>query len=126
MTTSLVRENNGRGAGRRELEKFVTPPASVSETADGYLLELEMPGVSKDGLEISIENNELSITGRRSNPTIDGTLIHRESRTRNYRRAFEIDPSIDSAKIAARMSHGVVTLTLPKAEEVKPRKITVS
>ena len=85
-----------------------------------------MPGVNKDGLEISIENNELSIIGRRSNPAIDGTLVHRESRPHNYRRSFEIDPSIDSAKIAARMSQGVVTLTLPKAEEVKPRKITVS
>ena len=85
-----------------------------------------MPGVSKDGLEISIENNELSIIGRRSNPAIDGTLVHRESRPYNYRRSFEIDPSIDSAKIAARVSQGVVTLTLPKAEEVKPRKITVS
>ena len=126
MTNSLVRENNERAAGRRELEKFITPPTSVSETADGYLLELEMPGVNKDGLEISIENNELSITGRRSNPAIDGTLVHRESRPHNYRRSFEIDPSIDSGKIAARMNQGVVTLTLPKAEEVKPRKITVS
>ena len=126
MTTNLVRENNGRAAGRRELEKFITPPASVGETADGYLLELEMPGVNKEGLEISIENNELSIIGRRSNPAIDGTLVHRESRPHDYRRSFEIDPSIDSGKIAARMSQGVVTLTLPKAEEVKPRKITVS
>ena len=126
MTTNLVSENNGRAGGRREGEKFITPPTSVSETTDGYLLELEMPGVSKDGLEISIENNELSILGRRSNPAIDGTPVHRESQPYNYRRSFEIDPSIDSAKIAARVSQGVVTLTLPKAEEVKPRKITVS
>jgi HSP20 family protein len=126
MSNNLVRENNGRTASRREGEKFITPPTSVSETADGYLLELEMPGVSKDGLEISIENNELSILGRRSNPAIDGTPVHRESQPYNYRRSFEIDPSIDSAKIAARVSQGVVTLTLPKAEEVKPRKITVS
>jgi HSP20 family protein len=126
MSNNLVRENNRRTASRREGEKFITPPTSVSETTDGYLLELEMPGVSKDGLEISIENNELSIFGRRSNPTIDGTPVHRESQPYNYRRSFEIDPSIDSAKIAARVSQGVVTLTLPKAEEVKPRKITVS
>lgn len=126
MTHSLVRENNGRTTSRREGEKFITPPASVSETADGYTLELEMPGVSKDGLEISVENNELSIVGRRSAPGIDGTLVHRESRPQNYRRSFEIDPSIDSGKIVARMSQGIVTLTLPKAEEVKPRKITVS
>ncbi len=74
-----------------------------------------MPGVNKDGLEISIENNELSIVGRRSNPAIDGTPVHRESRPHNYRRSFEIDPSIDSAKIAARMNQGVVTLTLPES-----------
>ena len=73
MTNNLVRENSGNAATRREGEKFITPPASVSETTDGYLLELEMPGVSKDGLEISIENNEISIIGRRSNPAIDGT-----------------------------------------------------
>jgi HSP20 family protein len=126
MSNNLVRENNRRAASRREGEKFITPPTSVSETTDGYLLELEMPGVSKDGLEISIENNELSILGRRSNPAIDATPVHRESQPYNYRRSFEIDPSIDSAKIAARVSQGVVTLTLPKAEEVKPRKITVS
>jgi HSP20 family protein len=126
MTTNIVRENNGNAASRREDEKFIVPSASVSETADAYVLELEMPGVSKDGLEISVENNELSILGRRSNPPVNGTPVHRESRRHNYRRSFEIDPSIDNAKIAARMNQGVVTLTLPKAEEVKPRKIAVS
>ncbi len=121
---TLVRENNGRAT--RETERFVTPPASVNETADSYTLELEMPGVSKDGLDISIENNELAIVGRRSNPGVEGTLIHRESRPHNYRRSFEIDPSIDTGKITARITQGVVTLTLPKAEEVKPRRIKVS
>ena len=126
MTNTLARENGGAAATRRENEKFITPAASVSETADGYMLELEMPGVNKEGLEISIEKNELSIVGRRSNPTIDGTRVHRESRPHDYRRTFEIDPSIDNGKIVAKMNQGVVTLTLPKAEEVKPRKIKVS
>ncbi len=121
---TLVRESNGRAT--RETERFVTPPASVNETVDSYTLELEMTGVSKDGLDISIENNELSIVGRRSNPGVEGTLIHRESRPHNYRRSFEIDPSIDTGKITARITQGVVTLTLPKAEEVKPRRIKVS
>ncbi|MEO5719387.1 MAG: Hsp20/alpha crystallin family protein [Chthoniobacterales bacterium] len=124
MTNNLVRENNGKETNRSE--RFITPPASVCENGDGYMLELEMPGVSKDGLEISIENNELSIVGRRSSPAIDGTLVHRESRPHHYRRSFEIDPSIDSGKISARINQGIVTLTLPNAEEVKPRKITVS
>ena len=121
---TLTRET--RESDRSQAEQFVTPPSSVTEIADGYTLEIEMPGVIKDGLEISVENNELTIIGRRSLPAVEGTLVHRESRSENFRRLFEIDPSIDADKISAKIDQGLVTLTLPKAEHVKPRKITVS
>ena len=121
---TLTRET--RESDRGQAEQFITPPASVTEIGDGYMLEIEMPGVKKGGLEISVENNELTIIGRRSVPAAEGTLIHRESRPENFRRAFEIDPSIDANKISAKIDQGLVTLTLPKAEHVKPRKITVS
>jgi HSP20 family protein len=121
---TLTRESSKSDRGQPE--QFITPPASVTEIADGYMLEIEMPGVKKDGLEISVENNELTIIGRRSLPVVEGTLIHRESRPENFRRAFEIDPSIDADKISAKIDQGLVTLTLPKAEHVKPRKIAVS
>jgi HSP20 family molecular chaperone IbpA len=52
--------------------------------------------------------------------------VHRESRPENYRRTIELDPSIDADKITAKIDQGVVKLALPKAEHVKPRKITVS
>jgi HSP20 family protein len=125
---TLVRENrNGTATnGRQASEQFVSPVATVLENADGYTLQVEMPGVNKEGLEMWIENNELTILGRRSLPTVEGTVLHRESRRENFRRAFELDPSIDAGKISARIDQGVVTLTLPKAEQVKPRKITVS
>ncbi len=90
------------------------------------MLELEMPGVPKEGLEITIENNELTIIGRRSDPEPAGELVYRETRPLNFRRVFDLDPSIDTTKISAKIDKGVVTLTLPKAERVKPRKITVS
>ena len=121
---TLVRDD--RSNERAQREQFVAPAASVVENNDGYTLHVEMPGVNKEGLEISVENNELTITGRRSMPGIDGTILHRESRTENFRRAFELDPSIDSGKINAKIEQGVVTLQLPKAEHVKPRKIAVS
>jgi HSP20 family protein len=70
--------------------------------------------------------NELTIIGRRTLPEIEGTLIHHESRPENFRRAFGLDPSIGADKISAKIEQGLVTLTLPKAEHVKPRKITVS
>ena len=124
---TLVRENRSSAAnGERAAEQFITPPATVLENADGYTLEVEMPGVNKETLEMWIENNELTIVGRRSIPAIDGTLLHRESRLENFRRTFELDPTIDAEKISAKIEHGVVSLTLPKAEQVKPRKITVA
>src|SRR6516164_533828 len=121
---TLTRET--RESDRSKAEQFITPAASVTEIADRYMLEIEMPGVKKDGLEISVENNELTIIGRRSLPAVEGTLVHRESRQENFRRVFELDPSIDANKISAQIEQGLVTLTLPKAEHVKPRKITVS
>jgi HSP20 family protein len=121
---TLTREN--RETDRGQAEQLITPPASVTEIADGYMLEIEMPGVKKEGLDISVENNELTIIGRRSLPAVEGTLVHRESRSENFRRVFELDPSIDGDKISAKIDQGLATLTLPKAEHVKPRKITVS
>ncbi|PYL61911.1 MAG: heat-shock protein Hsp20 [Verrucomicrobia bacterium] len=121
---TLTREN--RDADRAQAEQFIAPPACVIEAGNGYTLELEMPGVTKDGLDIFVENNELTIIGRRSLPQIEGMLIHNESRPDNFRRTFELDPSIDGDKISAKIEQGLATLTLPKAEHVKPRKITVS
>jgi HSP20 family protein len=123
MNTTVRETRNGERAQR---EQFVAPVSSLLEDGEGYTLQIEMPGVNKEGLEISVENNELTIVGRRSLPTVEGTLIHRESRPNDFRRTFELDPSINTEKISARMDQGVVTLTLPKAEQVKPRKITVA
>ena len=121
---TLVRDD--RTNKRAQGEQFIAPSASVLESGDGYILQVEMPGVNKEGLEISVENNEITITGRRSIPNIDGTIIHRESRPENFRRSFELDPSIDTSKISAKIEQGVVTLNLPKAEHVKPRKIVIA
>jgi len=124
---TLVRENRSSASnGERAAEQFIAPAATVLENADGYTLEVEMPGVSKETLEMWVENNELTIVGRRSIPTVEGTLLHRESRSENFRRTFELDPSINAEKISAKIEQGVASLTLPKAEQVKPRKITVA
>ena len=121
---TLSRET--RESDRGQAQQFITPPASLTEIADGYMLEIEMPGVKKDGLDISVENNELTIVGQRSLPALEGMLIHRESRPENFRRVFELDQSIDGDKVSAKIDQGLVTLSMPKAEHVKPRKITVS
>jgi len=106
-------------------QEFVSPEVNIFETKDGYVLEAEMPGVSKEGLEITLEGNELTITGRRHLEKVSGEAVLRESRPVNFRRMFELDPAIDTARVAARMDQGVLILTLPKSEKLKPRKISV-
>jgi len=106
--------------------EFVSPEVNIFETKDGYVLEAEMPGVNKDGLEITLEGNEITITGRRQNQPLNGNSVFRESNSADYRRVFELDPAIDTGKISARTDQGVLTVSLPKSERVKPRKITVN
>jgi HSP20 family protein len=120
-----VRESNG--AGQQQPQRgYLHPPVNVVETKDGYILEAEMPGVGKDGLEVLLEDNELTIVGHRKSYGSDGVQpLYRESVDRDFRRSFVLDPTIDTAKISARMDRGVLTLMLPKAEKVKPRKISV-
>ena len=110
---------------RAAQEAFVAPPVNILESKDGYLLEAEMPGVSKDGIEITLEGNEITLTGRRHGSPPAGAPLFRESRAADYRRVFELDPAIDTARITASMDQGILTVTLPKSERVKPRRIAV-
>lgn len=103
---------------------YISPGVNIVETKDGYVLEAEMPGVNKEGLDIQVEENVLTLVGRRSRVS-SGSSLYRESRAADFRRVFELDPSIDTQKINARIEQGILTLSLPKAEKVKPRKITV-
>jgi HSP20 family protein len=98
----------------------------IIETKDHYVLEAELPGVTKDGLEILLENNELTLVGRRPAEKIEADLVYRESLPRDFRRVFVLDPTIDTAKIEAKLEDGVLILKLPKAEQVKPRRIQVN
>lgn len=125
-TLTQTNQRQGAGNGGAQRVSYVTPVANILETADGYVLETEMPGVNKDGIEVTVENGELVIVGRRGDKDVPGTPLYRESRPLDYRRVFDLDPSIDTGKIAARMEQGILTLTLPKAEQVKPRRIQVT
>jgi HSP20 family protein len=109
-----------------EHQAWFTPEVNIFETRDGYVLEADMPGVNKSGLEITLEGNTLTLVGRRNEPELGAHRVYRESREGGFRRVFELDPVIDSAKISARMEQGILTLHLPKADQVKPRKIQVT
>jgi HSP20 family protein len=125
MKATLQKEAQPANNDRNDNREFTVPGVNILETKDGYVLEAEMPGINKDGLEITLEGNEITIIGHRSAQALPGQPIFRESREVDYRRVFELDPAIDTAKVAAKMDTGILTLTLPKSERVKPRKLTV-
>jgi len=124
MKATLQRETRANSP-EQATEQFVAPVVNIYEANDGYMLEAEMPGVNKDGLEVTLEGNEITITGRRQHPRLAGSPLLRESVAYDFRRVFELDPAIDTSRIAARMDQGVLKLTLPKSEKVKPRRISV-
>jgi HSP20 family protein len=116
------RKNNGVVMSERP---FAAPDVNIYETVDGYVLQAEMPGVTKEGLEITLEGNTVTFIGRRHEEARPGNVVYSESRGTNFRRVFELDPAIETDKISAEMRQGVLTLLLPKAERVKPRKIEI-
>jgi HSP20 family protein len=122
MKATVQTEPRRATDARPELE-YLSPGVNIFETSDGYVLEAEMPGVTKEGLEITLEGNEITIVGRRMDETAPGEPLFRERALADYRRVFELDPAIDTGRIAAKMDQGLLTLTLPKSEKVKPRRI---
>ena len=105
---------------------YIAPRVDIREEKGGYLLQAEMPGVGKQGVEVTVEDRELTIVGRRAESPEKAELLYRESRPLDYRRTFELDATIDTGRIEAKVEQGVLTLRLPKQEAVKPRKIVVA
>lgn len=126
--STIARTDRKTPAGQNNGERrYISPPVDIVETKDGFYLEAEMPGVNKSGLEVLLEQNELTLVGHRSQEASnDAEFLYRESDTRDFRRVFALDPTIDTAKIDAKIENGVLRLFLPKAEAVKPRKIVIS
>jgi len=124
MSATLQKETHTESQPVRV--EYVTPPVNIYETKTDYVLEAEMPGVSKDGLEVTLEGNEITIHGRRAPETASGELLLRERySTTEFRRVFEIDPALDTGKVSAKVEQGLLTLVLPKSSRQQPRRIAV-
>lgn len=126
MNTLTKPENRAANGRVPEQRGCISPHVNILETKEGYLLEAEMAGVGKDGLELTLEGNELTIVGKRQSNVEGAEMVYRESSPLSFKRVFELDPAIDTGKITAEIEQGVLTVNLPKAEKVRPRKIAVS
>lgn len=108
----------------REPERYVAPPVDIFENEDGLTLCADLPGVSRESLEIEVKNDVLTIQGRPARLS-SGAPVYREFEVPGYFRQFQLSDAVDSNRIRAELKNGVLTLHLPKAEEAKPRKIEV-
>lgn len=108
----------------RSQERFVTPPVDIFETQDGLIVKADLPGVAKEGLEVRVDNDLLTIRGKATHAA-PGDTVYREYELANFFRQFQLNEKVNQNKISAELKHGVLTLALPKAEEAKPRRIDV-
>jgi HSP20 family protein len=103
------------------------PPVDVFETNDSIVLKADLPDVNKDEVDISVQNNTLTIRGeRKREKEINERDFYRMERSYgSFARSFSLPPTVDAEKIEAAFTNGVLTLTLPKREESKPKQIKV-
>lgn len=105
----------------------VAPAVSIFEQPNEWVIQADLPGVTKENAKINTEDNVLTITGERSAPAaVTGRRLYKESRDLNYRRTFELPRTVDVSRISARLENGVLSVTLPKVEKVQPRTVEVT
>ncbi len=105
----------------------VTPVSRVDESDEAFTLTVELPGVSEKEIELTLEDRTLSVTAENTVERFkDYTLVLTEVPEVRYRAAFEMPERVDTANLKAATRNGLLILTLPKREEVKPRRIAIT
>jgi HSP20 family protein len=104
----------------------VFPAINVTQDRDNYYVLAELPGVKASELDITAVNRTLRVAGKRAAPEEAGVSYHRKERVEGeFNRSVSLPGDFDTEKVDARFVHGVLTVTLPKPERVKPRQISV-
>ncbi len=126
MPFQSARPANPRAEGNGE-KQYAVPAYDVKESTDAFGLEVFMPGVAKDAVEISLDQGELVVTGQRRWKAPEGwTEIFRESSPLDFRLRLDLNEAVNVDKINAELEQGVLRVTLPKAEALKPRRIDIN
>jgi HSP20 family protein len=106
--------------------RVFVPTADIYESQDTLSVMLEVPGVDKDDVAVRVEEDMLTIEGRLDLSKYEGLVpLYTEYNVGHYARSFRLSSKIDQSKISAELKDGVLSLTLPKVEEAKPRTIKV-
>ena len=127
LARNLSRESTPANGNASDSEFTVKPAYEIKETADAWGLTVHLPGVAKDGLELTAEEGLVTIRGRRTWRQPEGwTTLYRESVDAPYVLTLEHDNTVNADGIHAELKDGVLRVSLPKAEAAKPRKIAIN
>jgi HSP20 family protein len=127
-------EKNEQAVARKETDKIqapasgnIVPPVDIYEDGDVVTLFADLPGVSKENLDVQVDKDTLKVHGKRAagNGAEGITRWYDEIPAKDFYRAFTIGEEIDREKITATMNNGVLKLTLPKTEKTKPKRIDI-
>ena len=111
---------------KKEEVRVFTPDVDIAEKGESYEIVADVPGAVKDGVEIKVEGDLLTARIRAKAPDVGGLpLLHREYVTGDYEVSFRLSEGVDRDRIEAELKNGVLRLSLPKSEAVKPRQIKV-
>ncbi|HRE79425.1 MAG TPA: Hsp20/alpha crystallin family protein [Opitutaceae bacterium] len=125
LTRTSTPQEQSNGANRSSVS--VKPLYRIQENEDAWGVTVQLPGVTKDAVDITSEEGQLVIRGRRSwNKPDSWTVLHRESVDADYELILAHDNVVDAERIHAELKEGILRVSLPKAEAIKPRKIAVS
>ncbi|MCC6215151.1 MAG: Hsp20/alpha crystallin family protein [Polyangiaceae bacterium] len=113
------------GVARREATQE-HPPADLRDRGASFVLTMDVPGVAREALDLTLTGDVLTVTGARELKRQEGHSAHRQER-RSYRiaRSFALPQKVDAERVTARLEHGVLEIELPKAPELQPRKVAV-
>jgi HSP20 family protein len=129
MTSMNILRPSSTPARAEQRTPTVSPLVDVLENDHEILLVADVPGVPRDGVDIHVEQGRLSLYARRARPQTEKpeshTVLRTEQRAHDYHRIFTLPTGIDATKIDAELKGGVLTVHLPKAEALKPRRIEV-
>lgn len=126
LTKTELEATNAGTVTRNEARTERRPVYTVTEGDNGYTVEVVMPGVAKEDCRVEVENKQLWIRGRRSDPGLpEGKYLYREIPVDDYALRLNLNADIRTDGISAKVEQGLLRLWLPVAEEALPREITV-
>jgi HSP20 family protein len=125
MNDKNITTKNKKDVETRDYE-YAMPLTDIIEFEDSFILEMEMPGIEKSDVDINVEDDVLTVeTHKDFSEKSEVKCMSQEFVLENYRRSFTLNHTVDVDNINAAMDNGILKLTLPKSEKLKPRKIEV-